>query len=145
MNGNKKRNIAKDIEINHGYSEDSIELAESRHEWQCFENKVWIQIELDNHERLVELSEKDAIDRLGRYLSNGAMDSMIGPRYILNSLCNYAQFKEHDLHHRNPVWIDDVQWTKIRRGKVRLLVRSIRDDLVFHAYKRKDYHSGMFD
>lgn len=145
FDGSEASLVEEDVEPRAKRSKDVEGLAGNEHEWQCFKNKVWIQPELDNQVILIELNEENAVDSLGKYLSKGAMESMVGPKYVLNSLCNYAHFKEHDLHHRNPVWIDDVQWTKIRKGKVRLLVRSIQEDLVFHVYKRKDYHSGMFD
>lgn len=145
LKSSKVSPVVNDIELNASPSEDDAEEPRNSHEWQCFVNKVWIQTDLVTPDKLIELKEHDAVDHLGKYLSKWEINSMIEPKYILNSLCNYMRFKEQNLHHRNPVWIDDIQWTKIRKGKVRLLVRSIRDDLVFHAYKRKDYHSGMFD
>lgn len=123
----------------------ALEDKESSFQWKCLENNIFIQSQHDNPNNLILLNKADALSQIDKHLSKKRMDSMITPEIVLSVLDYYMQVCSQGLQDRLSLQVDDVIWSKISKGKIRLLVRTVPTGLVFHVYKRKDFVSSMFD
>ena len=126
-------------------SGESLDHSEDFKPWPFKDRNLLIQNFLEIEEEFIYVSKDMPSETLETYLKEADISSMTSPEYILGALEYYMEIHDQGLPHRNPVWINGTLWSKIRRGKVRLLVRIHENDIVIHAYKRKEYHPQMFD
>ena len=110
-----------------------------------FSRNILVQKSLDIDDEFLIVSNDSLHESLKAYLQYNELSSLTSAEYVLSALEHYLEIQTQNLPHRNPVWINGTLWSKIRRGKVRLLVRIDGDDIIIHAYKRKEYHPKMFD
>ncbi|MGD9819680.1 MAG: hypothetical protein AB7V04_13420 [Desulfomonilaceae bacterium] len=121
----------------------TIEQVKSDHKWQCLDTRLSIQGDPKNPQTITDINKDKALGQIDKYLEKLRIDSMITSRHILSTLDIYLGVD--NLQRRNPVNEGGLRWTKIRRGKTRLLVRPTEDGLIFHVYKRNNYYHGKFE
>lgn len=97
----------------------------------------------DSEIRLLEMSKINTL--LVSFLKENSLLGLGRPEIILSTIKYFYDCRNNSITTRSPIWINDTLWNKLRRGKLRILLRQVGNNIIFHVYKRKDYHPKKFD
>jgi len=117
-------------------------LQEQKKEWFYLSNP---KHNVDDIESIYTYGESTFVS-IDKIIRENGLEGIVKTGSVVSALEYFDEMPADEKIHFDKVKIEDQLWYKIKRGKLRILARTIDEDaLIFNIYPRKNWKRDMFD